>query len=185
MRFETDDFAAPAQASPQVATDLAVAPPDRKLVDRHRRGTTALPIRSELFSVERLEEHARSLAAAQAVTPGEVKGASLAQRLADNEAVLAGRLPRCRRGHRCGRGHHPRGRVADRQFPCGGEADPRGPGRSAARLLSATAQARRRTLRGVSARVRRGLGVRGPYRQPLRPGGRCAATCAPIRRCSR
>jgi cyclic beta-1,2-glucan synthetase len=46
------------------------------------------PIRAELFSVERLEEHARSLAAAQLVTPGELKGASLATRLADNEAVL-------------------------------------------------------------------------------------------------
>ncbi len=46
------------------------------------------PIRAELFSVERLEEHAHSLATAQAVTPGHVKGASLAERLADNEAVL-------------------------------------------------------------------------------------------------
>src|SRR5450631_2968679 len=46
------------------------------------------PIRAELFSAERLEEHARSLAAAQTVSPGEVKGASLAKRLADNEAVL-------------------------------------------------------------------------------------------------
>ena len=58
------------------------------------------PIRAELFSVERLEEHARSLAAAQAVTPGQAKGVPLAKRLADNEAVLAGGLPRCRRGHR-------------------------------------------------------------------------------------
>src|SRR5665647_426299 len=46
------------------------------------------PIRPELFSVERLEEHAYSLATAQAVTPGHVKGASLVKRLADNEAVL-------------------------------------------------------------------------------------------------
>jgi cyclic beta-1,2-glucan synthetase len=46
------------------------------------------PIRAELFSVERLEEHARSLAAAQTVSPGELKGASLAKRLSDNEAVL-------------------------------------------------------------------------------------------------
>ncbi|WP_426011359.1 GH36-type glycosyl hydrolase domain-containing protein [Caulobacter sp. DWR2-3-1b2] len=46
------------------------------------------PIRAELFSVDRLEEHARSLASAQAVTPREVKGASLAKRLADNEVVL-------------------------------------------------------------------------------------------------
>ena len=46
------------------------------------------PIRAELLSVERLEEHARSLAAAQAVTAGEQKGASLVKRLAENEAVL-------------------------------------------------------------------------------------------------
>lgn len=46
------------------------------------------PIRAELFSVERLEDHARSLAAAQAVSPREVKGASLSTRLADDERVL-------------------------------------------------------------------------------------------------
>jgi cyclic beta-1,2-glucan synthetase len=46
------------------------------------------PVRAELFSVERLEQHARSLAAAQTVTPREEKGASLASRLSDNEAVL-------------------------------------------------------------------------------------------------
>ncbi|HEY2660015.1 MAG TPA: glucoamylase family protein [Caulobacteraceae bacterium] len=46
------------------------------------------PIRAELFSLERLEDHARSLAGAQAVTPGERRGASLAARLAQNEAVL-------------------------------------------------------------------------------------------------
>ena len=46
------------------------------------------PIRAELFSVERLEEHARSLATAQAVMPGHVKGPSLTARLADNEAML-------------------------------------------------------------------------------------------------
>lgn len=46
------------------------------------------PIRSELFSIERLEEHARSLAAAQSVLAGDHRGASLAGRLSDNEAVL-------------------------------------------------------------------------------------------------
>ena len=46
------------------------------------------PISAELFSVERLEDHARSLAAAQTVAPGELKGASLAKRLADNQAML-------------------------------------------------------------------------------------------------
>ena len=46
------------------------------------------PIRAELFSVERLEEHARSLAIAQPVTPKAAKGNPLAGRLLDNEAVL-------------------------------------------------------------------------------------------------
>jgi cyclic beta-1,2-glucan synthetase len=46
------------------------------------------PIRSELFSVERLESHARSLAAAQTVTPRDARGLSLDRRLADNEKVL-------------------------------------------------------------------------------------------------
>jgi cyclic beta-1,2-glucan synthetase len=46
------------------------------------------PIRAELFSVERLEEHARSLATAQAVVEGPSKGNPLARRLAANEAVL-------------------------------------------------------------------------------------------------
>lgn len=46
------------------------------------------PVREELFSVERLEEHARSLAVAQTVTAKPDKGHPLAARLADNEAVL-------------------------------------------------------------------------------------------------
>ena len=46
------------------------------------------PVRAELFSVTRLEEHGRSLAAAQAVTRKPAAGLSLAGRLADNAAVL-------------------------------------------------------------------------------------------------
>ena len=45
-------------------------------------------IREELFSVERLEEHARSLAVVQLVTPKPTKGHPLMSRLADNAAVL-------------------------------------------------------------------------------------------------
>ena len=48
----------------------------------------AAPIRAELFSVERLEDHARSLAAAQTVSQGERRGALLSRRLAQNEAAL-------------------------------------------------------------------------------------------------
>ena len=46
------------------------------------------PIREELFSTERLEEHARSLAGAQPVTARTARGLPLAGRLAANGAVL-------------------------------------------------------------------------------------------------
>jgi cyclic beta-1,2-glucan synthetase len=45
-------------------------------------------IREELFSIERLEQHAESLAAAQPITAGPMTGRSLAARLRDNESVL-------------------------------------------------------------------------------------------------
>ena len=46
------------------------------------------PIRAELFSVERLEQHAESLAAAQHVTPDPRKGRPLAGRVRENGRVL-------------------------------------------------------------------------------------------------
>ena len=58
------------------------------------RGSQAAPwdneesIREELFSIERLEQHAESLAAAQPVTARPTTGRSLAVRLRDNESVL-------------------------------------------------------------------------------------------------
>jgi len=45
-------------------------------------------IREELFSIERLEQHAESLAAAQGVAAGSITGRSLAVRLKENESVL-------------------------------------------------------------------------------------------------
>ena len=45
-------------------------------------------LREELFSVERLEQHAQSLAAAQEVTRGLIASRSLRPRLRDNESVL-------------------------------------------------------------------------------------------------
>jgi cyclic beta-1,2-glucan synthetase len=47
-----------------------------------------LPIRGELFSVDRLEQHARSLAASQPVHAGKRAGKSLVGRLRDNEKAL-------------------------------------------------------------------------------------------------
>jgi cyclic beta-1,2-glucan synthetase len=46
------------------------------------------PIREELFSVERLEAHAKSLAVAQTVASHATRGLPLAARLADNATVL-------------------------------------------------------------------------------------------------
>ena len=46
------------------------------------------PVREELFSAERLEQHARSLAVAQTVTARPTKGHPLSRRLTDNGAVL-------------------------------------------------------------------------------------------------
>src|SRR5579859_59275 len=46
------------------------------------------PIREELFSAERIEDHARSLATAQSVTETSIRGHPLTDRLADNAAVL-------------------------------------------------------------------------------------------------
>ena len=46
------------------------------------------PIREELFSVERLEAHAKSLAAAQTVASPPTRGLPLAARLADNSRAL-------------------------------------------------------------------------------------------------
>ena len=46
------------------------------------------PVRDDLFSVERLELHAESLAAAQLVTPNPARVTSLQSRLNDNANVL-------------------------------------------------------------------------------------------------
>src|SRR4030095_14029251 len=45
-------------------------------------------LRAELFSIERLEQHAGSLALAQPITPHPVRRPPLSARLSDNEAVL-------------------------------------------------------------------------------------------------
>src|SRR6266849_68296 len=49
---------------------------------------TEEPIRSELFSIERLEQHAESLATAQRVTARPASGRPLAARLGDNGRAL-------------------------------------------------------------------------------------------------
>ncbi len=87
MLVETDASANRLRSRPK----SALIQPLRRLLGNtgpHPPWDDRAPIRAELFSVERLEEHARSLAAAQGVMAGERKGALLAKRLAENEAEL-------------------------------------------------------------------------------------------------
>ena len=102
------------------------------------------PIRAELFSIERLEQHAESLAAAQRVTarPAAAAGRSRA-RLRDNGRVLLAAYRAHRRGDPRGARDHAGRRVAGRQLPRRRGADPRDPRRSAARLLSPAARSSR------------------------------------------
>ena len=63
----------------------------RRLLRRGRPSSpwdSLKPVREELFSPERLEEHARSLARTQPVTADPSKGYSLAERLAENSEAL-------------------------------------------------------------------------------------------------
>jgi len=75
--------------------DLKVeaAPPSRSILHFAKRASpwdTETPIREELFSVERLQTHARSLALAQPVASRTTRGLPLAPRLAKNgKALLA------------------------------------------------------------------------------------------------
>ncbi len=55
---------------------------------RTRRKPPEPPIRAELFSVERLEQHAESLAAAQRITLNPRRSRPLAKRLYDNTEIL-------------------------------------------------------------------------------------------------
>ena len=57
-------------------------------LDRSSPWSSTEPIREELFGIDRLEDHARSLAHAQATASGPTRGLSLAARLADNETIL-------------------------------------------------------------------------------------------------
>src|SRR5690606_6464294 len=62
------------------------------------------PVREELFGIERLEQHARSLAAAQQVTPRPRAVSSLQRRLSDNAATLLAAYRICASDLESGRG---------------------------------------------------------------------------------
>ena len=135
--------------------------------------TSGKPVREELFSAERLEEHARSLAVAQTVTPRPARGHPLAGRLADNGAVLLHAYRMIAQSAEAGRAITPAAEwLVDNYYLVERQIREIRAG-IATRLLSAAAEAARRPVRRISARVRPRLGVRRPYRQPLRPDMLC------------
>ena len=73
------------------------------------------PIRAELFSGERLEQHGESLAAAQRATPA-AKGRPLLPRVLDNGRVLLEAYRAIAQAMRRGAHDHTCGRVAGRQL---------------------------------------------------------------------
>ena len=129
------------------------------------------PVREELFSLERLEEHARSLALAQRVAPKPIKGYSLAGRLADNAAVLLDAYRVNAKAIDEGRTITPAAEwlidnyhLVEKQIREIRSDLPPGYYRQLPKL-------RRRAICGISARFRRGMGLCRPQRQPLRSGG--------------
>ena len=142
-------------------------------------------IRSELFSVERLEQHAESLAAAQPVTTRPTRGRPLATRLRDNGRVLLGAYRAIAAAIREERAITPAAEwlvdnfhVVEEQIREIRDDLPRGFYRQLPKLSD-------RAARGLSARLRAGLGVRRAHRQPLRPADARAGSCAPTSACSR
>ena len=127
------------------------------------------PIRAELFGIERLEQHAESLAAAQPVTHAVEPGPAPAGARRGQRARPPRVVPRHRHRHPRGARDHAGGGVAGRQLPRRRRAAARDPRRPPARVLPRAAQARRGAARRLPARLRHRLGVRGPHRQPVRP----------------
>ena len=77
-------------------------------------------------------------------------------------------LSRDRQGDQRGSRHNAGGGMARRQLSSRREANSRASLGPAARLLPPASQARLGSLRRLSPRLRRGLGLRRPHRQPLR-----------------
>ena len=117
------------------------------------------PISAEIFSVERLEHHAESLAKAQEVSPAQSAGISLRGRLRSNAHSLGRRLSHPDRRNSPGARGHARGRMAGGQLLHRRRAHPRRAARSAGRILQTAAEALQRS---ACAAIRASTAWRGP-----------------------
>ena len=120
---------------------------------RHRPARPYEPIVAELFSVERLEQHGESLAAAQRSPTDPRRGHGHPAPRHPERPRPARLLPRARAGHQGRALDHPGRRVARRQLPHRRRAAARDPRRPAVRLLPRAAQARRGPSRRATPRV--------------------------------
>ncbi len=134
-------------------------------------------LREELFSIERLEQHALSLAVAQPITDKPARRPPLSARLSDNEAVLLKAYRAIAQAVAQGRAITPAAEwlldnyhLVEAQIREIREDLPPGFYRQLPKLAE-------RTLRRLSAGIRHRLGLRRTYGQPLRP--RDAASIRP------
>ena len=124
-------------------------------------------LREEIFSIERLEQHAQPGRRPAGRPDSGVR--PLARHAPAQQRKSAARgLPLDRQGGGRRPRHHTRRRMGARQLSRRRRADPRDPRGSAAAVLSPAAQTHGRAVRRLSARVRHRLGFRRAHRQPLR-----------------
>ncbi len=145
----------------------------------------AAPVREELFGVERLEQHAESLAAAQPVTKTPPAVLSLHARLKDNAAVLLAAYRATAAEVESGRGVVPAAEwlldnyhLVEEQIREIRDDLPPGYYRQLPKLAE-------RAVCRLSAGLRPRLGVRRPHRQPLRSGHAASLHRSPISASSR
>ena len=143
------------------------------------------PILAELFSVERLEQHARSLAAAQAVTDTPRRGQAVGPRIADNGRVLLDAYRVLARAIQDERAITPAAEwlvdnfhIVDEQLREIRDDLPPDFYRELPKLADGP-------LAGLPARPRPGLGVRRAHRQPLRARDPAALRARATSGCSR
>ena len=125
------------------------------------------PIRAELFSAERLEQHAESLAAAQRVTTTPRKGRPLLPRVLDNGRVLLESYRSIAQAIQDERAITPAAEwlvdnyhIVDEQLREIHDDLPSGYYRGLPKLAEGP-------LQGLPARLWAGLGIRRPYGQPV------------------
>ena len=135
------------------------------------------PIRAELFGVERLEQHAESLAAAQTITAHPPRRRRLSPRVHENGRVLLESYRTIAEAIQSEQVITPAAEwlvdnfhIVEEQMREIREDLPPGYYRELPKLA-------RRHLRGLSARLRPGVGLRRAHRQPLRARRRSAASC--------